>query len=310
MRRCPAPEFRLDTTLASGQVFRWQQVDEWYYGVIAGALVKISQRDDTLHFDSHDPRLTDERLTQYFALDQDLDQVLASIDHDDHMHAAILAHRGLRLIRQEPWECTASYLLTAFNNIQRITRIIENLCQQFGRPITFEGWRTYTFPSPETIADVPLGRLGLLGLGFRAAHLAAVARRFADRSFRPEDVRGAPYAVVKQRLMELPGIGDKVADCIALFAFQRYEAFPIDVWVRRALALYLPKEQLTLKRMHAFAAAHFGAHAGYAQQYLYHALRQRAEQTRYHPTLAKLRMHSRLLMRPIAAETPVNSGAD
>ena len=257
--------------------------------------------------DSSDPHLTAEHLTRYFALDHDLDQILASLDHDDeHLHAAIVAYRGLRLIRQEPWECTASYLLTSFNNIQRITHIIENLCQQFGQPIVDGGMRAYTFPRPEILADVSVGRLGLLGLGFRAAYLAAVARRFADRSFRPDELRDAPYAVVKQCLTELPGIGDKVADCIALFAFQRYEAFPIDVWVRRALARYLPPQQLTLKRMHAFAAARFGAYAGYAQQYLYHALRHDAEQARYQPTLASLRRFSRLLLHPDDAATPVH----
>lgn len=310
MRRCPAPDFRLDTTLASGQTFRWQEMDGWYYGVVDGALVKVRQHDDALAFDSPEARLTSERLDRYFSLDHDLSNILASIDRDEHMHAAVLAYRGLRLIRQDPWECVASYLLTSFNNIQRITRMIEQLSQQFGRPIAFEGWRTYTFPSPEALADAPLGRLSLLGLGFRAAHLLSVARRFANRSFRPDDLRDAPYALVKQRLMELPGIGDKVADCIALFAFQRYEAFPIDLWVRRALGLYLPKEQLTLKRMHDFASAHFGAYAGYAQQYLYHWMRQRAEATRWSPTLAQRRRFSRLLVRPLTPEPSVHSVLD
>ncbi len=305
MRHCAAPNFRLATTLASGQTFRWQQVGEWYYGVLDGALIRVRQVDDELQWDTSDAHLTAERLTHYFALDHDLEHILATIDRDDHIHAAIVAYRGLRLMRQEPWECLASYLLTSFNNIQRITRMIENLSQHFGQSITCGSWQTYTFPPPEVLAEVPVGRLSLLGLGFRAAHLVEVARHVASGAVRLETLHGRTYAEIKQTLTQLPGIGDKVADCIALFAFQCYAAFPIDVWTRRALALYLPRRDLTLKRMHAFASTQFGAYAGYAQQYLYHWLRTRAAWTRRSPVEVEHRTLSRWVLQPMQVAPPL-----
>jgi N-glycosylase/DNA lyase len=302
MHRLTVTDFRLDTTLASGQTFRWQQVDGWYYGVIHGVLVRITQHGDELCWDCSDhTKFTADDLAHYFSLDHDLDAIFSTLPRDPHLTLAFNTFRGLRLIRQEPWECMASYVLTSFNNIQRITCMIENIAQHFGAPIEHGRWRAHTFPDAATLAKVSVGQLGLMGLGFRAAYLLQVSQRAAAGQIPFAQLMQAPYAVVKSTLRQLPGIGDKVADCVALFGFQHYAAFPIDVWTKRSLGLYMAPAALTVAKMHAFAADHFGAYAGYAQQYLYHWMRTRSSFAQRTVAQDAHRLPSRLLLESTTA---------
>jgi len=135
------------------------------------------------------------------------------------------------------------------------------------------GYRSFTFPAPEAIANAPERRLRELGLGFRAPYLRATARMIANGRIPLETLRRTDYATTRSALLQCDGVGEKVADCVALFGFEKYEAFPIDLWMERAMRYYFQRRRLTPKRMHDFAAAHFGRYAGYAQQYLYHYVR-------------------------------------
>ena len=177
------------------------------------------------------------------------------------------------MLRQDGWETLASFICASFNNIKRIEGMIDRLCQSYGTPVALNGFRGFTFPSAETVAGAPERKLRALGLGYRAPYLRATARLVADGKLPLDHLRRIDYDGTKAALLACDGVGDKVADCVALFGFEKYEAFPIDVWMERALRYYFRHKKLTRKLAHDYARRHFGQWAGYAQQYLYHDIR-------------------------------------
>ena len=273
MIEVPAADFSLSASLSSGQTFRWTQHDGWHYGFIGPAIVKIRQDGDRLLYDSSDQAVTPNRLRRYFALDLDLLEILSSIDVDMQIHHAIVRHRGLRILRQDGWETLASFICASFNNIKRIEGMIERLCQAHGDPVSLNGFRGFSFPRPEVVAGVSERRLRSLGLGYRAPYLKATARLVAEGRLPFDHLQRVDYDATKTALLGCEGVGDKVADCVALFGFEKYEAFPIDVWMERAMRYYFRHRKMTRKGLHDYARRHFGPYAGYAQQYLYHDVR-------------------------------------
>lgn len=270
----PAAEFSLRESLDSGQVFRWRpSAGGGYHGFMAGCTVKVRQDDAVLTVETIDSRLQPSHVIRYFGLDLDLAAILASIDADAQIHEAIARHRGLRIVRQEPWECLASFICSSFNNIKRLQRMIERLCQAYGTPVGFNGFSGCAFPTPEAIAAAPERQLRSLGLGFRASYLKGTAKMVASGKLAFESLCRCDYASTKAALLHCDGVGEKVADCVALFGFQKYEAFPVDVWMARAMRYYFRRQRMTPKRIDDFAHRHFGRYAGFAQQYLYQYVR-------------------------------------
>lgn len=269
-----ADDFSLRVSLSSGQTFRWREHDGWFYGWLGPAILKVRQEGDRLLCESSDATITPHAVRRYFALDLNLSEILASIDVDIQVHEAITRHRGLRVLRQDGWETLASFICASFNNIKRIEGMIERLCQAYGRPAALNGFRGFSFPAPEVIAGLPERRLRSLGLGYRAPYLKGTARLVAEGKLPIAQLRRVDYPAVKSALLRCEGVGDKVADCVALFGFEKYEAFPIDVWIERAMRYYFRHRKMTRRHLHDYAATHFGPYAGYAQQYLYHYIRQ------------------------------------
>jgi N-glycosylase/DNA lyase len=293
MIQIPAQDFSLADTLACGQAFRWHARNGAHYGFIHNCAVRVRQTDSTLTVETVDSRLTAADVIRYFALDLDLAPILASIDHDAQIHDAVARQRGLRILRQDPWECLASFICSSFNNIARIEGMIERLCQQFGSPLSFNGFRGCSFPPPEAIARAPERRLRELGLGFRAPYLKRTAKMIAEGKLPFEALRRTDYAVTKAALLRCDGVGDKVADCVALFGLEKYEAFPVDVWIERALRYYFRAKTPTPARAHDFARRHFGRYAGWAQQYLYHYVRNLRRAVRSSANLPEQEVHGR-----------------
>ena len=279
MREVPAADFSLQASLSSGQTFRWHAHDGWFYGFIGPSVVKARQEGDRLLYETSDPALTPDQLRRYFALDLDLPGILSSINVDIQVHGAIRRHRGLRVLRQDGWETLASFICASFNNIKRIEGMISRLCAAFGEPVALNGFRGFSFPRPEAVAGASERRLRSLGLGYRAPYLKATARLVADGTLPVAHLRHVDYDAAKRSLLGCDGVGDKVADCVALFGFEKYEAFPIDVWMERAMRYYFRHRRMTRARLHAYARRHFGPYAGYAQQYLYHDLRTARERS-------------------------------
>jgi N-glycosylase/DNA lyase len=273
-------DYDLAATLTSGQAFRWQWRDCGWIGVIGNHWVRLHGNECSILAECAEPVLDWAWLTDYLQVDLDLSQILATFPEDEPMRAAIRACRGLRLLRQDPWECLASFILSSTKQIVQIQQIISLLCERFGEPIPTD--RTvvpaFAFPSPARLADCAEADLRGCKMGFRAPYLLETARSLASGQLDLTALRDLPVEGGREKLMTLPGVGRKIADCVLLFAYGFQSAFPVDVWVMKALRqLYFPKRKVRVQRLHRFAAQHFGNNGGYAQQYLFHYMRTRGK---------------------------------
>lgn len=267
----------LAASLESGQSHRWRKEGGWFYGVIKGNFIKIRQCNRTIEFHSSpQPEASITRLLQsYLRLDDDIQAIYIDIGRDTRVAEMIARYPGLRLLRIEPWECLVSFICSANANIPRIHQVVERMSEAFGQPIVMDGQVGYTFPTPAQLAEAGEMELRRLGLGFRAPYVDKSTRMVLEGKLDLSKLIRMPYSEAKASLMECPGIGSKIADCIAVFSLEKLEAFPIDVWVRRALGeWYFPGQKIPPDRvLLEWAQHHFGPYGGYAQQYLFHGRR-------------------------------------
>jgi N-glycosylase/DNA lyase len=284
----PIRDYDLAATLDSGQVFRWRQNGGSWEGVVGKHFVRLTQAHDGIRAETAGAVANWQWLRDFLQTETDLAAVLKTFPDDEPMQRAVAACRGLRVLRQEPWECLASFILSSTKQIVQIRQIVSLLCERFGEPICSRSLRPpsndaqsavtdcccNSFPSPDKIAALSEAELRACKMGFRAPNLLAAARQIAEGKLNLEIIRGLPLPEARAELMKLRGVGGKIADCVLLFAHGFDSAFPVDVWVERALQqLYFPRRRASEKRLRHFATTHFGPHAGYAQQYLFHYMR-------------------------------------
>ncbi|MBI0584614.1 MAG: hypothetical protein ISF22_10375 [Methanomassiliicoccus sp.] len=253
------PLFHLGYTLDSGQVFRWTFEEGWWSGVVGSRSLRLRQNGDRLE------GCDDEAfLRRYFRFDDDLEAIYADISGDERIASKIDRFRGMRLIRQDVWECSASYLLASYSNVPRIKKMIAALCAAYGRKLP-DG--RYAFPTPQELAEGDTD-IAVCRLGYRADWIRCYARSVRDGEFDLDALKAMDYESAVRYLKTVKGIGDKVADCIALFSLDHLEACPVDVRIARAM-----REQYGVTGSYAtvsgYARRHFGRYAGYAQEYLY-----------------------------------------
>ena len=261
-------DFDLSKTINSGQVFHWSRTGDVFTGIIDRELVSVCQVGGILQISRGRPDL----VARYFALDHSLSKMAETFPTDPSMQAAQEFCRGLRIIRQPTWECLATFITSALKQVPHIRQISLDLRRRFGEEIA-ENF--YAYPTPQALADAGEAALRESRLGFRAKNLAKTARMIADGEIDLDALRKLPTADLRTELCRLPGVGEKVANCVLLFAYERLEAFPIDVWIERVLReLYFAKKRkVTSQRLRHFSANYFGPYAGYAQQYLFHHAR-------------------------------------
>lgn len=229
-------------------------------------------------------------LTDYLQTEVDFETVLASFPIDEPMRASVGECRGLRLLRQDPWECLASFILSSTKQIVQIQQIVALLCERFGPEVIVPAGNeaVYGFPTAERLALAGEHELRACKMGFRAPNLLRTAQMIAGGEVDLEKIRSLALEQAREELLRLPGVGHKIANCILLFAYGFQGAFPIDVWVMKALRqLYFPKRRPTAQRIHRFTTEYFGPNAGYAQQYLFHYMRTR--KTAANPSLKAAR---------------------
>jgi N-glycosylase/DNA lyase len=273
-----ASEFSLRHSLESGQFFRWTRLGDGDYLVHTGPrLFRVHEEDDSLSVEGADP----EDLIHFFSLDHDLAAIDAALRRDAKLRPALDAYPGLRLLRQDPWECTAAFILSIASNIPRITGNLADLARLYGIPMTLGPLCSHEFPGPEKFTDEL--ELRRLKLGFRAGYLVQAAR--LARSGLLEEIASLPFDEARDALMVVPGVAEKVADCILLFAYGHRNAFPVDTWIRKVMTeMFFNGRRRPDRAIRAFAQERWGDLAGYAQQYLYHWSRHRLRETR-RPTL-------------------------
>ena len=224
--------FNIAQTLDCGQAFRWSKNnDNVWYGIAFGKFLKIKQDNEKIILFATTKNDFEEIWLNYFDLNRDYAQIIDGISHNETLKNAAEYGNGIRILRQDSWEALCSFIISQNNNIPRIKGIVERLCENFGEKI--EGG--YTFPTAEKIASLDLDDLLVLRSGFRAKYILDAAKRVAGGEIRFKDLETLTTDEVRQKLMCIYGVGAKVADCAMLYGMGRLDAFPKDVWIKRAL---------------------------------------------------------------------------
>lgn len=266
--------FDLSSTLQSGQVFHWHPFGKGWTGLIGAHAVYLEQpAADLLRVSSGAVPM----VRHYLGLDHDVAALLGTTAKTDlPLQRAIEWCPGLRILRQPPWECLATFITSSLKQVPHIRQISLTLRQKFGDPVPHNTLPLqWSYPSPGALARAGEPALRACGLGYRAAFLHRTASAIASGDFTLSEIDALPDAEARTALCQLHGVGEKIANCALLFGWGRLAAFPVDVWVERVLRdLYFPhRPEATAKELRDFAGSHFGPAGGYAQQFLFHHAR-------------------------------------
>ena len=291
-----APLFALDLTMRSGQIFHWRRQGAGWLGTIGDVPVYAEQQGEYLLVSAG----TEHLARPYFALDHPLDEIYRTFPTDPAMLRALQFCRGLRIVRQPAWECLATFITSSMKQVAHIAQMSHALRRCFGQPLPSSEGELFSYPSAHRLARCTEAELRGCSLGYRAGNLLRSAQMIAAGEIDLQEIAQLDDEAARAALCRLPGVGEKVANCVLLFAYERLGAFPIDVWIERVLRqLYFRgKRNVTTKRLRDFSSSYFGAFGGYAQQYLFHHARMtlaRAPRGRAKATTIKTKTASRLL---------------
>ncbi len=263
-------DFDLSETFNCGQCFRWNQaIGSTFTGVAYGRVLNVSKEENRLILSGNNIEKDFEHIWQnYFDLNTDYKNIKLQLAKlDSNLAVACQYAPGIRILRQEPWETLCSFIISQNNNIPRIKGIIERFCELFGEEIES---RFFAFPTCETVANLSLSDLAQIKCGFRDKYILDAARKVATGVVNFEVIKNSPLDEARSELMKIKGVGPKVAECTLLYGFHRLEAFPVDVWMKRAMETFFPGK----------TSSYFGEFAGIAQQYIFHYSRMNPELVR------------------------------
>ncbi len=266
MRLCSTRQLDTVKTFECGQCFRWNcGGDGIYRGVADGYYAEVSVRDGEVYITSDAP---EELWQRYFDLDTDYDEISRAFT-GQYLEQCVRYGSGIRILRQDGWEALCSFIISQCNNISRIKGIVERLCEGFGDEIRAGDRLYYSFPSAERLALLEPGELACIRAGYRAEYIICAARAVAAGDIDLEALRQCDYKQAIKTLRTIRGVGEKVANCVVLFGLWHMEAFPIDVWMKRALKENFPPD---------FSPESLGRYAGLAQQYIFYYARSRGNE--------------------------------
>ncbi|MDO4173365.1 MAG: DNA glycosylase [Eubacteriales bacterium] len=228
--------FSARQTFTCGQCFRWApQPDGSYIGIVRGTPAQVWDAQGKLCVQSPGPAAL---WRAYFDCDTDYTAIRQSFAVDAFTAAAAEFGKGIRILQQEPWEALCTFIISQCNNIPRITGIVQRLCEQLGKPLPFAGQVWYTFPEADTLAALTPADLSGLRAGYRTPYLIGAAQAVQSGALDFDALRGMSTAEARSHIMQLRGVGRKVADCFLLFGLHKLDAFPVDTWMKKAAAYY------------------------------------------------------------------------
>ena len=260
----------VDDTINSGQVFLWEKHDKTWYGVNGNDVLAVSSDAEIFSYSK--------KSYDFFRNDDNFERILRDISRDHIVRSAVKRFPGLRLLRQDPFQCYISFIVSANSSIQNIKNTLQKICKKFGPKIRFDKNYFHLFPDPKKIASAKKHELQSCGLGYRTKAVKKAAEAVVSGEIDFDFLKKSDYHVAKESLLNIFGIGDKVADCILLFSLEKMDSFPLDRWMLRVLQKYYSDEfelnmkTLTEKRyenLHNKIVKYFGPYAGYSQQFLF-----------------------------------------
>ena len=257
-----------------GQCFRWnKEEDGSYTGVIKNGVINVKKLGNDVNFTG----VCDENIKQiceeYFNLQTNYEAIKEKLSNTDIcLKNSIEYGNGIRILKQDLWETLLSFIISANNNIPRIKTIIERIAKKYGDKIEYKNKIYYTFPTPQMLQNARVEDFRSLGLGFRDVRIYETVQKTLEGEINLKELeQEEDTEILRKKLLEIPGVGPKVADCVMLFALNRFDVFPVDVWVKRVISeLYFDKKEQTPNVIHEFAEKQYGDLAGLAQQYLFY----------------------------------------
>lgn len=260
----------IENTINSGQVFLWKKQDDFWYGVNGQDILKINNSGIVISYSN--------KKYDFFRSNDNIEKIIKSISKDKTTKIAVKKYLGLRLIRQDPFQCFISFIVSSNSNIQKIKSSLEKISIKFGTKIKFDNQEFYGFPEPIRIAKASIQEIQSCGVGYRAKFIIDAAKIVETKEIDFDYLKKLNYHDAKETILSVPGIGNKVADCILLFSLDKTEAFPLDTWMIKILKkYYLEKFEIGTKSitekqyniLHEKIVNYFGPYAGYAQQFLF-----------------------------------------
>ena len=263
-------KINFDYSINSGQVFLWEKIDTKWYGIDGKRILVLESAQKFKKNMKYE--------TDFFRLDDNFEKISNELKNDSYVRNALKMFPGLRLIRQNPFQCYISFIVSSNSNIPNIKSRLQNLCKTFGRRKIVGGREFFLFPEPSDLANASVLDIKKCGLGYRAKAVKTASLSVLDGKIDFDFLKKIDYHTAKEELTKVFGIGNKVADCILLFSLEKLEAFPLDRWMLRILQKYYSKEfqvstktltEKTYDQLHENIVEHFGSYAGYAQQFLF-----------------------------------------
>lgn len=268
------PCFDPGAVFTCGQCFRWiENEDESFTGVAKGRVLRVFKKNGKITFEGTDESEFNSIWRDYFDIDRDYSEIISTLSRVKNMESAVKYGSGIRILRQDFFECLLSFIISANNNIPRIQGIINKMCALWGDEITFKEKKYHTFPSPDALFGITAEDLSPLHCGYRAPYLEKTIAAYCRGEISAEEISSMNTQNARRALLKLSGVGPKVADCVLLFAFSRFDVFPADVWIKRVMRELYGCEE---KNAAECGARLFGNLAGIAQQYLFYERRDNA----------------------------------
>ena len=257
-----------------GQCFRWnKEEDGSYTGVIKNNVINVKKIGNDVEFTGGCDENIKEICEEYFNLQTNYEAIKEKLSNVDiYLKNSIEYGNGIRILKQDLWETLLSFIISANNNIPRIKTIIERIAKKYGNKIEYKNKIYYTFPTAEMLQNTSVEDFRSLGLGFRDVRIYETVQKTLKGEIDLKELKQEENTErLRKELLEIPGVGPKVADCVMLFALNRFDVFPVDVWVKRVISeLYFDKKEQTPNIIHEFAEKQYGNLAGLAQQYLFY----------------------------------------
>lgn len=273
-----AKDFEPKHVFECGQCFRFDLEADGSYTIVAfDKVINVQKDGDKIILKNTNVDDFEKIWAKYFDMEKDYSSIKTALaDIDEHLAKSTKFGYGIRILQQDFYEMVISFIISARNSIPMIKRSVQNLSQSLGEHIdTLNGKKYYSFPTMEALANADIEVIKEAKVAFRASYIQKSAQMIIENNIKKEDFSNLSLDETSTKLQELQGVGAKVADCIALFGLQKYDSFPVDVWVKRVVEeFYIKDSDLSLPKMRRYCIDKFGSMGGYAQQYLFYYARE------------------------------------
>jgi len=270
----------VENSINSGQVFLWKKNKDYWYGVNGTNILKIDKKAEIESFQNSK--------VDFFRETDDMTKIIKSISKDKIVKDAVKKFQGMRILRQDPFQCLISFIVSSNSNIPKIKFCLENITKKFGKKVLWEGLEFYLFPKPQKLAKASLVDIKSCGVGYRDSFIIQAAKMIASKEIDFQNLKKMSYYTAKEEICKIPGVGNKVADCVMLFSLDKLESVPLDRWIIRILSKYyndkfeIKTKTITPKQydtLHQKIIEHFGPYAGYSQQFLFKSEREKNQKS-------------------------------